>query len=308
MRHQLLFVTGQGKTGTSSLVGMLNTHPEVFVTYEANLFARPFSRRAAEFLAAYPSLQETLHSVAGIPEVYGVLAEYLAGLGYSYQFIGDKILTTTPGHASAEALNQHRVIFAVRDLRTWLCKNVVISHFMKESGIVANACSYIDQYLASFLLPHCLRVTMEELVGQNTEVLALLSGFLQLDLRKHARGWWKKIGHWPSSDPKAVVKWWNGHDSSMLEPRKLDTEAVLKDHPFWSEALPIFDRYYEGRLEQFPPAQIDRDRAALAELRRHHATLEDLYSRSRSVSFGSGWFGAWGHRSKNPHVKPHETN
>jgi len=307
MVHQLVFVTGQGKTGTSSLVGMLNTHPEVCVLYEANLAHRPLPPRGAQFMAAYPDFQASPRADLSFPEIYQALAEYFAEQGHTYRFVGDKILTSTINHTSAETLAEHRVIFTVRDLRTWLCKNVVISHFVKDGSIAEAAFAYIDQYLASFLLPQCLHITMEELIEHNSEVIAILSGFLQLDFREHAQGWWKKVGHWPEGDPKAAVNWWQGHDSSMLEPRKLDTDAVLRDHPFWEEALPIFDRYYQGRLTHFTPEQIAQDRAALEQIKRHHVDLKDLYKRTRSVSFGSGWFGSWGHRSSNPNVKPHET-
>jgi len=286
---------------------MLNTHPEVCILYEANLANRPLSPRGAQFMAAFPEFQPHLDANIDFPQVYHALAEFLAENGHPYHFVGDKILTSTLDHTSAEALADHRVIFTVRDLRTWLCKNVVISNFVKGRSIAETACTYLDQYLASFLLPHCLHITMEELVERNTEVITLLSGFLQLDFREHAQEWWKKVGQWPAGDPKAAVNWWQGHDSSQLAPRRLDTKAVLRAHPFWEEVLPIFDRYYHGRLTHFEPSQIAQDRAALAQIKQHEIDLKDLYKRSRSVSFGGGWFGSWGHRSKNPNVKPYET-
>lgn len=291
------------------MVGMLNCSPAIFTLYEVNLLrSTPPTPRGAELIASRPELKPIFGSSALFTEVYNSLSENLANQGYKYAFLGDKILSTSLSLEEFESLGEQRMIFMIRDLRTWLCKNVVVDCYGLENGDITQAAiAYLDRFIASFAFPRCLRVRMEDLIYHNDDVIHSLEGFLEMKLASDLKNWWKKNGRYEVSDPKAAVVWWKGHDSSRLKPKKLDTNAKLKDHPFWNQILPIFDRYYSaiGSSDLPAPRQIEADRKAIAGLAKlAPVKLTDIYAEVSSVSFGEGIFGGLGHRSKNVHTKP----
>ena len=268
MTPSLLFVSGEAKTGTSSIVGMLNSHPEIFVLYEANPNqAQGLSNRGARVRGALPRHADAFHSRAGLvgalPRAIGTL---LAELGHPYRYFGDKVLSYLMTDGQFAQMGAASVIYLVRDLRTWLCKNAVVDYFVQEAGVAGRAVMYVSNFLRSFLLPKVLRISMDEMIHQNHAVLVRMGEFLQLPLLPHAKRWWKHVGKYEAGDPKGAVNWWKGHDSSMLRPRTEDTRAVLRPHPFWEKILPIFDRYYGDLSATHDPAQVQRDRQALQEI------------------------------------------
>ena len=49
-KENLLFIVGAHKTATSTLVGMLNCHPDIFILYETALNQSLISRHGRRFL------------------------------------------------------------------------------------------------------------------------------------------------------------------------------------------------------------------------------------------------------------------
>ena len=78
----------------------------------------------------------------------------------------------------------------------------------------------------------------------NSSIICKLSDFLGVDLSRDLDKWWKKVGLWEPEDLKSLQKWFNGHYSSRGKPEKVDTHVELSEHDFWSELLPIFNKYY----------------------------------------------------------------
>jgi hypothetical protein len=301
----LLFVSGDGKTGTSSMVGMLNSHPDIFVMYEAepNQVGGPL-RRGAEFLERYPAARPLFTSTRDWTAPYRGIAALLAELGHSYRYFGDKVLSDSMTEEQAKQMGAAPVIYLVRNLRTWLCKNIVVDYYVREVGVAECAVKYVDNLLRSFLLPRVLRISMEEMIHHNHAVLVRLGEFLQLPLLPQAKKWWNQVGEYEAGDPKGAVIWWKGHDSSMLRPRVEDTHAELRPNRFWEKILPIFDRYYGDLRATHDPVQIQRDRQALREILPCSVQHTDIYKSVESVSFGTGILGAFGHRSSNVDTKP----
>ena len=305
MAPSLLFVSGEAKTGTSSIVGMLNSHPEIFVLYEANPNqAQGLSNRGSEFVERYPATRALFTPAQDWLKPYRAIGTLLAELGHPYRYFGDKVLSYLMTDGQFAQMGAAPVIYLVRDLRTWLCKNAVVDYFVQEAGVAGRAVMYVSNFLRSFLLPKVLRISMEEMIHQNHAVLVRMGEFLQLPLLPHAKRWWKHVGKYEAGDPKGAVNWWKGHDSSMLRPRTEDTRAVLRPHPFWERILPIFDRYYGDLSATHDPAQVQRDRQALQEILPCSVQHTDLYQSVKSVSFGVGLFGTFGHRSSNLAKKP----
>ena len=129
---EIIFIIGAHKTATSTLVGMLNCHPEIFLLYETELYQPHISRHAKRFLAQYPDARFLFRSSEDLHALYSQLQEFLKSKGYPYKYVGDKL----PGlnanfHVS---LNAFKVIFSVRDIRTWLGKDVSGQKVCDEAG------------------------------------------------------------------------------------------------------------------------------------------------------------------------------
>jgi len=305
LNADLLFVIGQGKTGTSTVVGILNSHPDILLFYEAYLIRHnPILPRRIELQKTYPDLSPLLDSAPTFRDTYLRAGGYFQERGHSYRYFGEKMLSKMLSEEQMRSAGQFRVIFVVRDIRTWLCKNIVVSAFIQSEDLATMAVRYVDDLLQTFAWPKCLRIRMEDLILQNDRVLADLSAFLGLELAQTASNWWDTIGHYPDGDPKRAIDWWSHHDSSRLKPTRQDTEVTLRDHPLWHALLPVFDKYYGNPATVFPPDEIVADRQRLRQVLPCSVTHEDLYESVRSVSFGSGPEGAAGHRSTNPKAKP----
>ena len=145
---------------------------------------------------------------------------------------------------------------------------------------------------------------MEDVIRENDAVMTQLSRFLDLDLHAKAGAWWDKVGRYDANDPKAVIRWWEGHDSSRLKPRKEDTKVELRPHRFWNVLLPVFDKYYTQLDRSVSQEEIAADLKTLRSELPAEVSLKELYESASSVSFGTGLFGTLGHRSSNPHTKP----
>jgi hypothetical protein len=300
-----LLITGCGKSGTSTLLGILNTHPRMFILFEAYLHRNggPLPR-GREFLSAFPRLASSLPSGGGFEETYEALGVALNRGGEDLAVIGDKILIDTLNAAHRRELCGLPSIFMVRDVRSWLCKNVVVMDYHEPGGLVRKAAAYVDAFLETFLWRQCLRISMEQLILDWESLLPSLETFISLEIRTHARRWWKKVGEAPAGSAKAAVLWWNGHDSAQLKPSRLDTTFKLKDHWLWNTILPIFEKYSSRLESNFPSHEVNADRESIRGMESAPITLEDLYEEASSVSFGAGMFGSSGHRSTNPHVRP----
>lgn len=92
---KMLFVFGAPKTSTSTMVAMLNCHPEIMIFFEAyssfgekdNISKFAFERRE-KFVAKFPSLKEQFNQTY-MPERYDELLSVIDRP--QYQWIGDKI-------------------------------------------------------------------------------------------------------------------------------------------------------------------------------------------------------------------------
>jgi hypothetical protein len=303
---ELVFVSGYGKTGTSSMVGMLNTSPDCCILYEAYLCRDGgMGSRGLQLVQAFPELEHA-KTARSLSECYTLAAHEFWRLGYSYKFVGDKILSPSLSEKHFREAKTLPLIYMIRDLRTWLCKNIVVKDYNTEGGLATKAAAYVQAYINTFHCQRCLRVSLEAFLMDNINCMQKAFAFLGLTAPEESRRWWRSVGSYPSGSPKAAVNWWAGHDSSKLKPTKLDTTSRLRNHKFWDELLPIFDKYYCCPDKRWPRSHLDADLAAISTMASRYPNLaiEDLYEEVQSVSFGSGLLGALGHRSSNPHAKP----
>jgi len=281
---QVCFITGGQATGTSTLAGILNCHPEVLMLYEVRMYYDQLSRYGRLFIEAFPD-SRTLFRFEQDPGIaYARLVQWLQARGRHYRYVGDKLPSVNV--RLLNDLQPYRVLFTCRDIRTWLCKNSVVSFYMTEYDVVPAAIDYTKCLIESFLLPTCLRIRMEDMIRDNLGMVERLSEFLDLDLTTHLDAWWTKVGRWTDDPFKSALKWWELHPSCRLEPQSEDTQVLLRPHDFWDALLPIFDKYFQDPAGSFSPSEIQRDLSAIDAIGRLEAVgLRDCYQEITSVCF-----------------------
>lgn len=301
-----LFLLGNGRSGTSTLTGVLNCIPEIFILFEVNANVGPDeAKRNREFVSAFREMEPYFGKKDDFSG-YDDIARQFAKSGHHYRYFGAKFPSGNLPDSQRNFLKDQKIIWSVRDIRTWLCKNNnVYGWKLLEQDAIPLAVQQVELFLESFFYSKILRLSMEDFILKNSESLALLDGFLEMPVKNQVENWWERIGRYTSDDPKGKLSWWNGHDSSRLRPRKLDTTAELAPHPFWEELLPVFDKYYHGLNASFSPKEVNQDLAMVSALKsKYSATLNELYAHVNSVSFGSGPDGEKGHRSSNQGLFP----
>ncbi len=255
-----LFILGYPKTASSNLVGILNCHPDIFMLYETNLRSSAMSRYAQQLVDAWPETRGLVYAEQPIGKPYEKLGGMLREkYGRDYRYVGDKFA----GEPAADFTGlPGKVMFSLRDIRTWLAKSSVQSIYQIEMDIVPIAIDFTAFLMRTHLMPHGMRVKMEDLLADDTSLFKKIDDFLDLDLSGHAARWWQDVGKYKSSDPKSLQNWAKGHPSSTTKPAGEDTAAELADHPFWDEILPLFDKYYQAD-NCFSAADVEGDLKAL---------------------------------------------
>ncbi len=277
---EAVFVLGAIKTGTSSLVGAMNTHPDVFILYEANLFSAELSSRGREFLGREPSARPFFGPQTDVH--YEGLADHLRAKGYDYRVIGDKI----PGLSLdlLAACEQHRIVYAVRDLRTWLVKRQVRELYATDENLVPAAVLYTTHFLRSRLAPFVLHLPMEDFVTNNASAVARIADFIECPgLRESAVDWWDSY-RYSEGDPKSYIDWWGPHASSRTRPAVLDTHVDITERGVLTEILGLFDAHYRALDQPADRAQIERDLGKLRQLAHEHQPLADAYQSVTTTS------------------------
>jgi len=263
-----LFIQGVQKTGTSTLVGMINAHPEIFIMYETRMDKSIISKYGNQFLEKYPNTRSFFKNSKDTSIPYLELSNYFKennNLDYSY--IGDKIISINADET--QLISPHKVIYTTRDVRTWLCKEAIINYYRTDLDIVTPAIDFLKYIIIGYTSKDSIHIRMEDLITNNDQVISELSSFLDLDLNKHSNEWWKKIGDYSNNDPKKFIHWSDGHPSSKVKPSKLDTVSNLNNNNFWDEYLPLFDKYYKTDNNTNFRECIEEDLLFLEGLKKH---------------------------------------
>jgi len=241
---EIIFIQGAHKTGTSTLVGILNCHPEIFILYEVGVYETKVSKYGNQLLTGLPEARRFFRNCSDIGIPYRNLATYLNKrvTDKSYRYVGDKIVSLDPD--KTQHISAHKAIYAMRDLRTWLCKKQIIRIYRTDLDVIPVAIDYLRYIIGTHKHSNCLRIRLEDMVTRNNQVLSSLSSFLDLDLVVHADHWWVNIGQYNNDDPKRFIQWFGAHPSSNVRPYKVDTEIEIAPNPFWDNILPLFDKYY----------------------------------------------------------------
>lgn len=259
MEPTILFIVSAGQTASSTLLGMLNCHPDIFLFYETDLYKSMPSKYSRRFLETYPDARYFMGYYDDIGVPYKQAKDFLSRKGYEYKIVGDKIDGLD---YNFDKLKKYKVIFIIRDIRTWLRKEGVASMYTAQKDIIPTAVDYTVYFLQSFLLPDALHIRTEDIIQDNQGVINKISDFLGMEL--NLGKWWEKIEK--QGYPKKAQRWWEGHVSSLVEPKKLDVRIEIKPHIFWDTLLPIFNKYYQNLEKNFSSAEISHDIEELKKL------------------------------------------
>jgi hypothetical protein len=284
--NDLLFILGAGKTGTTSLCGLLNSHPDVFVMCEVDFNRAHISRYGTKLLRAHQHMLPCFFRPYGGDFLtnYERAHEMMRTRGHAAKYFGDKLVGIDSGYV--EDYRDSRVIYTVRRLPEWIAKDSVRASFPLERNIVPFAVQYTKHFVESFLLPKKHHVRLHDFLYGNAQVVDDVWHFLGIDPPANAERWRETVGKYPETDPKAALNWWRGHASAAVAPQENDTEVVIKQSPFWQELLPIFDKYYDGLdTRHFEPAEIATDLAQLQGIiDRHRCPFASGFVKVRSRS------------------------
>lgn len=280
-KENLLFIAGAQKCGTSTLLKMLNCHPDIFLLYEC-FVNKDRSKYSHWFLRKYPDAQYIFQYGAPLEVVYRKLKDFLQKKGYAYKMVGDKIATIDMD--VLEEIGKYKVVFTARNVRTWLCKGAIRDLYHTNNDIVYPAISYCKYFLKSFSLKNCAHVRMEDTVYNNDKVIEKLSKFVGLEMTPYLDSWWEKGKDLNENDPKSVMDIKRVHPSASIMPKEVDTQVKLKQLPFWDKLLPIFDKYYNQIDHAFDLQEINRDIESLESLKQFSPVpLKEAYESYTSI-------------------------
>lgn len=280
----ILFILGAQKTATSRVALMLNCRQDIFIAYEWQLHSSQISRHGQRFLRAYPEARRLFRWSEDLSELYTGLQRFLRQQGHPAEIVGDKI----PGihEPLLSMVAGFKVIFTVRDIRTWLCKDDIQKKFMTAADAVPAALDYTAHFLKSFLLPDVLHLRMEDIVADNGGTLDRIGAFIHRDLRAEGDGWWDRIDALKTQDLYSFDPWWEGrrHGTAALASAASDTIVKTNPHPFWDELRPIFDKYYAEPSGRCRREEIVRDVAKVRSLASYSPLpIEALYENVQRI-------------------------
>lgn len=143
-------ILGSHKTGTSTMVGLLNCHPEIYCYYE------------------YMYDGKLKNPEVELPELLG-----------SYKWLGDK----NPLLGSIEEIDNRvlyydnmNIVFCYRNIEDWLAHKYVANHYGSYEDVVGPSIRYIYYLIKSFDFPNVIRVRLEDLLAHDTD--GVLSDFI----------------------------------------------------------------------------------------------------------------------------------
>ncbi len=288
MEPQLLFVLGAPKSATTTLMGILNCHDDVVIFHEilnivsSRLDRKMHAKRYSNLVKINKQFKEI---VAGRKHIDKKLALFRNRVNSmrEYKYIGFKF-ADIQWLKREQTYNKHKIIYIVRDIRTWLGKSHIAGkkHKVRKSmtWLKRSAIGYINSFLGSFLLEDCLIIRMEDLIKDNESVIRKMADFLELD-PEPMYNWWDKIGKW--QDPlKTYEEWWNKHVSSVVKPKEFDVEVDMAENEFWDGLLEVFDKYYNNTSGSFSKNEIKKDLDSLKEIKT--TKFVDLYNNIKETA------------------------
>lgn len=279
MSSKLLFVAGAYKSGTTTLMGMLNCHKDIYL--EGELFGHKKSMN--RFTSQNPDVVASCR-MESRATFYSDYIRYLKNAKNkdNYAYVGEKIATLS--FDDFLDVKDSKTIFVCRDIRTWLAKSALpnIPVCKNKKWASQFAVEYTEMLIRSFGLSKCYRIKMEDLLGDNQRILREIGEFINMPLEIDLDKWWERMGKYEDeNDPKGKMEWWVKQPSSLIGPsKKRDIDVVINEsNPLWVSILPIFDKYYNNMHKKFSREERKKDLRTLASMKLVNNKKEDLYKK-----------------------------
>lgn len=288
-QRQTLFVQGVQKTGSSTLVAILNCLPEALLLYETGLARTLVSGYGSRLLEYVPEARRLFQNGIGFRDAYLELAEILESrFGIHYRWIGDKLIDLDPDRL--KAVLGDPVIFTLRDIRSWLVKEQIVKWYRTDLDVIPVAIDYLNYVLGSYRHAAARRIWLETMIVDHSLVFRTLGDYLGIDLASAAARWWEMDAGRKPGDPKSFLGWEAVHPSTGHPPGESDTTVDLRPHPFWDAVIPIMDKYSGHAV--LPPgvsaSDLQEEQAGLIELNAFAPLrLDQLYKRIDTCRLGT---------------------
>ncbi len=240
-----------------------------------------------------PNIKKSMrrHSNASVGILFESIATQFAKAKYKYKYFGDKWAELgTPNQLEARIKDFYncpeiRTIFAVRDIRTWICHNRISKIYSNTENIVPTAINYLYYFVSSFKLQNNICIKMEDMFTNSEKVLSRIDKFLRPvinNFRSYGNEWWNRVGspkYGYNTFPKTTHKWWIHHSSARVKPQRAHIEVKLKSNAFWDAVLPVFDKYYNLTTE-ISVNEIDKDLQKILEFKnKYSVSIKDCYEK-----------------------------
>jgi len=288
MEKEILFVQGPEKTGTSTITGILNCHPEIFILFENYLAQSTITKYGNQLLERYPEARRFYRNEKDygkpVKDFFAFLEEKEPN--YKYKYAGTKINSLNP--EETQKIKNHKIIFMMRDVKSWLLKESVIKRYRTDLDVVIPSIEFLQYTVKVADYRHSFPLWIEDMIEQNDRVLNELSSYLNTNLDEHAKNWWEQIANRDEEDPKSMFRLRHVHHSSRMKPEKLDTSYEVMDHPFWDDVDSIFNKYFRNpNLFSIGKQQMENDLERIEKLKKYSPLpIEECYSEAHSVRFG----------------------
>jgi len=263
------FVLGLPNSATSTVVGIVNSHPEILVCYETWMLPPRVTQYTTRVCNVFPEIRKVFSGTLEIPDAYIKMGEIVAQHGIQYKYIGDKMVSFTL--EEMQMLADASVLYIVRPLAEWLIKREVRRTYNTDLDTVVPALHYLRCLTFANSKPNWLRVSMQAMMDHPEEFIFKTAKYLGLDPNDFDRNWWKSLEHY--SDPlKNSMGWAKAHPSSLMPPQhRPDITYQLKNHPFWIDVKNI-------EKELFSKIEVGISEAEKEELTVRIQSISDKYT------------------------------
>lgn len=288
MSTEYLFIAGTHKTGTSTILGVLNSHPEVLIMYEyLNNYPKVSNSDHIYNKALSGKLNGHINSLKKkgdsnpITKILDDTLEIVSkNREHPYRFFGSKFAGL---NKNLDLIRRHNCIYSIRDLKTWLAKpsiNSLYSARRNKRMFTSTAADYTMNFIRTFGYDNCLRISMEEFVLDTHSAVSKIDARFGLDVLNYYSDWASKIKQ--LDDPNKLI-WpdWNKHSSSFSTSGILDTIVQTSKNPVFDDICEIFYKYYNNLDGKYSKDEIKSDIGKLREFkinRKKHTSFKDVYS------------------------------
>lgn len=224
-----VIILGGPNTATSSLVGVLNSHPQCLVLFETDIACLDPTKYAKRLLSAEPGFRSIIRHHADAADAYAALLAQTRRQGHDFVMTGDKLPYFS--RAAFDKFRNFKIIYSVRNPAEWLAK--VAEFFAATNDVRPLLVEYLSGLLSAKAAADCLIVPFDEFLADNPNVVSRMFAFCGLEPAPESFTWWQTVGQY--ADPyRSSQKWWLGHGSSLVAPTRNDTRVARLPHPAWA--------------------------------------------------------------------------